>query len=231
VIAKRLMLDTSFLIAALEERKPYAVDAMNAALAQANTGQIELLMAATVEAEMKVKDPTYKRPALIEAVAFDSVAADTLATLLASRHIQPPGATKGYWKFDAMTLACAIAGRADAVVTTDGDFESMINSADLAIKAIAPEEIHLEEMGRIFAKKRRDDEKELKLVVESVPGVRKAKHGKPRFEFVGTASDAAETEAGRNPSQSTEERAPRETWQPSCAGAMTAKGGDREPDE
>ncbi len=168
VTARRLLFDTSFLIAALDKRpskqKPYAVQAMQVALAQAAGGKIDILIAATVEAEFLVEDETFERPDAFEPIAFDSECAKVLAKVL--RQTRPPNVVRGYWKYDAITLACAVAGNAVAIVTDDGDYDRMIAAANLKIASIYPEEISDDVdgsqtgTGRQIALRRRESERE-----------------------------------------------------------------------
>lgn len=157
---KRVLLDSSFLIAALEEGRPYAVEALKDAINRLNAGTLKLAMAATIEAEMRVKNPSFARPKKVEFIAFGIAAADKLATLLPRAHTREPGQRKGYWKFDAITLACGLAAGVEAIVSEDEDFEKMIATCNLPIASLASEELHMEEIGTRVASQRRAAERE-----------------------------------------------------------------------
>lgn len=154
------ILDSSFLIAALDEAKlkEHAVKAMKIAFAKASARHVTLGVAATVEAEILVADPTCPWLDVFFPVAFDSAVAKKLATLI--KQTQPDGTLRGYWKYDAITLACAMSVGAEAVVADDDDYSDLLAKNGItAIKHMWPEEIEHGEVGKEIAKKRRAAER------------------------------------------------------------------------
>jgi predicted nucleic acid-binding protein len=158
------MLDTSFLIAALSKnaakRREHAEEAMAVLFAQAQKRQTDVLIAATVEAELAVKDDDVPWLDFFEPIAFDTMAAKWLRRI---RQRKPTGMIRGYWEYDAITLACAIAGGAEAIVTDDADYAAMIEHANavasppLPVRAMWPEEVTMGDLGLLFALERREN--------------------------------------------------------------------------
>src|SRR5687768_10750084 len=111
-IPKRPMLDTSFIID-VNDKKPIALAVMKRL-----HGRV-LLVSTVTWAELgggKEGPAGIERARGLEPISFDTAAATFLATFIPPKR-RPPEADKIVWTADAMIYACAVAGRADAIIT------------------------------------------------------------------------------------------------------------------
>lgn len=100
--------------------------------------EITIVVPAPVVAEMlrhkkPIKLPIMKR---VVVVAFDRKAANILGECGELTH--PQGMPKGYWKYDSLIMACAVAASVDVIVTLDKqDYQALVaqfNAGQIEIK-------------------------------------------------------------------------------------------------
>jgi len=89
-------------------------------------------------------------PSGIELIAFDSRSAKVLQEKLSKRRIkvEVTGSNRqiGYWRYDAIIVATAVAHGADRIATADNDFKTLARMAGLhAVSAleILPSQIEI----------------------------------------------------------------------------------------
>ena len=131
-LPRRAALDSSFLIN-LHKRDPDSVKA----LLRLETAKSKLVLADIVWAEMEVGPGGAARiPHHVEflEVSFDREAARHLTRNFPTKKLKTYPGDRDVWKFDALILACAMAGKADAIVTNNpSDFRTLIDDAGLTI--------------------------------------------------------------------------------------------------
>jgi predicted nucleic acid-binding protein len=131
-LPRRAALDSSFLIN-LHKRDPDSVKALQ----RLETAKSKLVLAEIVWAEMEVGPGGASRiPHHLEflEVSFDREAARHLTRNFPTKKLKTYPGDRDVWKFDALILACALAGRADAIVTNNpSDFRTLIDDAGLKI--------------------------------------------------------------------------------------------------
>lgn len=133
-------LDSSFLIEALDPGRQTARAIMCRTALTTLREQCQLVIPAPVVAEIQSdarRLPVPRVPGIM-VVPFDDECADLLVSKGCLMTFGD-GRSKGYWKYDVMIAACALAAGARAIVSCDSDFLKIAER--MGLQVLAPEAV------------------------------------------------------------------------------------------
>ena len=131
-LPKRPMMDTGFFILANRERPedPRTSQHVQALRLLVDAG-IRVFVSAPALAEVFRKQ--YADPPPITTwplISFGRAQAELLGKHAGHRWISNNGGQSGFWKYDCMIAACAVASKCDALLVADRDYTSIMKTLD-----------------------------------------------------------------------------------------------------